>query len=229
MELRVVDIADLKEADVNAQVMAPKDFDRLTENIRTRGQMESLPYVAQPPGSDELRIVSGHHRTRAAGAAGLTRIPILVDTSALTRSQITAKQIAHNQLVGLSDEAIIRELLKELESVDDFLETGLPEEFLPGVATDSPPILMPHADFDWRTMSFVFLPHQLDDFRRLLDTLDGQQEIVAVAPRETFEAFARAVSQFQRIKEIRSAGTAVALLTELALEKIEEANDRTPD
>lgn len=218
----VLDFEDLKEQDVNAQVMSPKDFDRLTENIRTRGALESLPFCAQPGGQGEIQIVSGHHRVRAALAAGLTRGPVLLDTSLLTRSQIVAKQIAHNQLVGTSDEDVLKELLRELESVDDWLETGLPQSLMPG-HEDRITIDLPHADFDWRTVTIVFLPRQLEDFKRLLDSIAGHQDLVVVAEATAFSAFARATSAFSRLKEIRTAGTAIALLTEIALQELKTA------
>ena len=41
--IRIVKISELREQDVNAQQMSSRDFDRLTENIRIRGQVESLP------------------------------------------------------------------------------------------------------------------------------------------------------------------------------------------
>ncbi|HEU5032745.1 MAG TPA: ParB/Srx family N-terminal domain-containing protein, partial [Spirillospora sp.] len=58
----------LREQDVNAQTMSPRHFDRLTENIRGRGMIESLPYVYWPDEEGVPEIVSGHHRCRAARA-----------------------------------------------------------------------------------------------------------------------------------------------------------------
>jgi len=43
----VLPIAAVKEADVNAQVMQPREFERLTSNIRSRGQVESLHLSAE--------------------------------------------------------------------------------------------------------------------------------------------------------------------------------------
>src|SRR5215472_11348643 len=87
------DLAELKEQDVNAQQMQPRQMDRLTENIRIRGQIESLPYC--------------HHPARAARTAGLKRIPIIVDKQSMSKSRITAKQIAHNELHGEPDKDIL--------------------------------------------------------------------------------------------------------------------------
>ncbi len=67
----------LREQDKNARVMDAKPFQRLTENIKKNGQMESMPYchkTVSPGGSEEFSIISGHHRVRAARKAGLTEI-----------------------------------------------------------------------------------------------------------------------------------------------------------
>ncbi len=220
LELRYVRFSDLHEQDLNAQVMQPAEFERLVENIRTRGALESIPYAAQPPGQRYAEIVSGHHRVRAAIVAGISEGWVMVDTSPLTRSQITAKQIAHNQLVGRSDEAILRQLLERIDNVDDLLETGLQADMLPGPDIDHTALNTPHADFEWRTVTLTFLPHQMDSFTELVARLDGQQDMVGVAPVELFDAFARALMAFQRFKDVRSVGTAVAILTRMALEAV---------
>ena len=125
------DIADLREQDVNAQQMQPRHMDRLTENIRIRGQIESLPYCHQPDRAGPTSIVSGHHRARAARAAGMKRIPVIVDYQPMTKGRVVAKQIAHNELHGDPDEAILAQLVASLDSVDDLLMSGLDENWLP--------------------------------------------------------------------------------------------------
>jgi hypothetical protein len=48
--IKWVDVVNLKEQDLNAQVMEPRKFDALTQNIKLRGMLESLPYCSQPNG-----------------------------------------------------------------------------------------------------------------------------------------------------------------------------------
>jgi ParB-like chromosome segregation protein Spo0J len=88
-----VSIDDLREQDVNAHYMSPKTFDRLVENIKLRGALESMPYCAQPGGEGLIEIVSGHHRVRAAKVAGLTWVAILLDVSKMTRSTMLSSSI----------------------------------------------------------------------------------------------------------------------------------------
>lgn len=218
LELWVCTIAALKEQDVNAQIMTPAQFDRLTENIRTRGQVESLPYcylARNNPGPAE--IVSGHHRVRASRAAGLTEIPVILDRREMTRSQIVSKQLSHNALTGTSDADMLKELLKQVTTVDDLLATGLPENLLPTVDPNPTPITQPRADFDWRTVTFTFLPHQLDNFKTLIEHLNGAQDLVGVAPLDGFDTFAKALGGYSRIRDVRSIGMVIDLLTTVAL------------
>ena len=221
-------MTDLREQDLNAQVMQPAEYQRLVENIRNRGALESLPYCAQPPGQDYVNDVSGHHRVRAAFEAGMSDVWAMVDTSALTRSQTTAKRSpTTSSSVGL-DEAVLRQLLDRVINVDDLLETGLPERFMPSPPSDAVAILTPAADFDWRTISFAFLPHQLTDFDALIARLDGRQDLVAVAPLDVYDSFVKALGGFQRVRKVTSAGTAIALLTRMALDYV-AAQEVKPD
>jgi hypothetical protein len=220
--IRTVDIADLKEQDVNAHVMPPAMFERLVENIRITGRMESLPFCAQPKGSGPVEIVSGHHRVRAARKAGLTRVDVLVDTADLTRSQIVAKQLAHNALVGFDDRDLVKQLLAMVTNVDDLLESGLNADLLPTPDKFKVTLFTPHADYKWKTATFVFLSHQLDKFEELVKSLKSEAKTVCVACEGQFEPFMKAVAAFARERNILSAASAVATLTDLALEQARE-------
>ena len=72
LELWSLVISTLKEQDINAQVMDDRRMKILTSNIKNRGALESLPYVYKD--GDTFSIISGHHRVRAANAAGLKTI-----------------------------------------------------------------------------------------------------------------------------------------------------------
>ncbi len=224
-----VEIAALKEQDVNAQVMQPKDFERLVENIRGRGQVESLPYTHQPGGDGPVEIISGHHRARAARAAGQTTIPVILDTRPMRRSEVVAKQIAHNQLHGNPDDAILRQLVEMIDNVDDLLTTGLPEDYLPVYGDDDTNLALPHVEFIWKMVTLTFLPRQMDEFKEALDVIDAHSEIVGVADVELFERFAKAVHQYGRLKNIRNLGAVVALLTDIAVREVEAAAQAEED
>jgi hypothetical protein len=218
-----VEIAALREQDINAQVMQPRHFDRLTENIRSRGMLESLPYCHRPAGDGPVEIISGHHRVRAARAAGLTHIPALVDYRPMRRSTVIAKQIAHNELHGEADRDVLAHLVAMIDNVDDLLATGLPEDALPTVEPDDTTLAIPHGEFDWRMVTLVFLPHQLTEFKDTVAVIEAGTDMVGVANREQFEAFAAAVHDFGRCRDVRNFTTMVALLIDIARREVEQA------
>lgn len=218
---RVV-IAQVKEQDLNAQVMQPREFERLTENIRMRGALEQLPYCYQPDGEGVIEVVSGHHRLRAARQAGLSEVWVLVDTMPMRRTEVTAKAIAHNIIHGTPDENVLRELVATIDNVDDLLTTGLPEEFLPLVDDDNTQLQIPHADFDWRIVYLSFLPGQMADFQAAVEQIERQAEFVGVAQLDQFEEFAKACYTYGRLMNVKSISTTVAMLTELAVKAIDE-------
>jgi hypothetical protein len=227
MWVRVLPIADLREQDINANVMAPAVFERLVENVKRRGALESVPYCARPNDEGPTEIVSGHHRVRAAHAAGLKEVPVMVDTAEVTRSTVIAKQLAHNALDGDDDPDIVKQLVGFIDTPDDLLVTGLPPELLDLEDRDAIQLFTPRVDFGWKNVTFAALPHQLEQAKELVDQLDGRQDLVILTLPDQFDAFLAAAAKFARIKDIRSGGTAVALLIDTALAEIKAAEKET--
>lgn len=219
-----VEIAELREQDVNAHTMPPAKFERLVENVRSRGALESLPYCWQPGGEGPIEIVSGHHRVRAAQAAGLHEIAVLLDVARFARSTAIAKQLAHNALVGVDDPDLIQALLAEIDNPDDKLATGLPASVLEGQAeAEVASMFAPRIDFDYRTVSFAFLPHQQADLDRLIGLLEGRQDLVVVAPIEQYDELLKVAARYARLKQVRSGATAITLMVRGALAELEAA------
>ncbi|MFD3612364.1 ParB N-terminal domain-containing protein [Streptomyces atroolivaceus] len=221
--IRWVDVTTLREQDINAQVMQPRHFERLTGNIRKRGGLESLPYCHQPGGEGPVEVISGHHRSRAARAAGINRIPAIIDTRNMRRSEVIAKQIAHNELMGTPDKDVLAQLVSMIDNVDDLIATGLNEDQLPTVEADDTKLAIPHGEFDWRAATLMFLPHQMDDFKDAITAIASGTDIVMVAAAEQFDEFASAVYAFGRCKDVRNFTTMVALLTDIARREVEQA------
>lgn len=130
-EVRRINIKHLKEQELNAQEMPKHQFDALVRNIKNDGELQSLIYVHQPDGPDgEIRIISGHHRVRAAYKAGLTEVPCIVETAPLSPSQIRARQLAHNQIHGESDPKLLAQILEEIDDVIELTATGFTDQEL---------------------------------------------------------------------------------------------------
>ncbi|WP_405961243.1 ParB N-terminal domain-containing protein [Streptomyces sp. NBC_00024] len=221
--IKWVEVTTLREQDINAQVMQPRHFERLTGNIRKRGALESLPYCHQPGGKGPVEVISGHHRSRAARSAGLPRIPVIVDTRTMRRSEVIAKQIAHNELHGNPDKDVLATLVSMIDNVDDLIATGLDESQLPTVEPDDTKLAIPHGEFDWRSVTLMFLPHQMEDFKDAITAIANGTDLVGVASVEQFEEFASAVYAFGRCKEVRNFTTMIALLIDIARREVDQA------
>lgn len=212
---------ELREQDINPQVMPPTMFGQLVANVGKRGLLESVPFCAVPAGKEAPEIVSGHKRVRAAREARLQRVVILLDTSGLTRSEVAAKVIAHNNISGHSDRQVMAELAQEIEDIEARLEAFLPPELDTLKLEPMDPLLSPTVTFDWKTVTFAFLPHQLDDLQALIAAMPGAQDLVAVADVAQFDAFAEALAQFSRFRDVKSANQALALMVRLALDVVQ--------
>jgi ParB-like chromosome segregation protein Spo0J len=70
----------------------PKAMFELAQTIARDKRLESLPLCAKTERG--LEIISGHHRIRAATAAGISEMFVLVGVTGLIRSQIAAKQFS---------------------------------------------------------------------------------------------------------------------------------------
>lgn len=219
MVLAEVRIEHLRDADVNAHVMPRARFERLVANIKRRGQMESLLYCAQPGGEGHITIVSGHHRRKAALDAGITTAWVLIDRARLTRSQLIAKQLAHNFLVGHDDVDIVKALLGKITDPDDLLASGAPADLLGDVEKMAAVNLFtPALDFQYQTVALAFLPLQMAELEKYLSRFDADQDLLILGHEAQFRPFLEALTRFAKVKKIRAGATAVAELVRLANE-----------
>lgn len=227
--IRVVQGSALKEQDINAQQMEPTKFERLVENIRQRGALESIPYCSRPNDEGPISIVSGHHRAKAARMAGLTSFPVLIDTDPMPRSLIRAKQIAHNELSGSPDEEILRKMIEQIDDVEDMLVSGLGEEYLTPLAQSTTTLDLPKADFDWRMTTLMFLPEQMERFNDLLALIDKHSDMIGVARVDQFDEFSRALVEYGHVRNIKNMAAVVDSLTSIALREIAAAAEGKAD
>ncbi len=216
MKLYMALLDKLREQDVNARILPTSEHNTLVNNIRNRGRLESVPYCVLNNGQAE--IVSGHHRVRAAREAGVTEAPVLVDESGLSRSEIVAKQLAHNRIQGFDDPETLRRLFSILDTPDLILASGLADDLLELPLVDLESGITPYMDMGWKTVTLTFLPHQLKNFTDLIDAIPPS-DLVGVAGVEQYERFMEAALKYARLRDIRNIGTALALLSEVALEQ----------
>ena len=217
-----VPIDKVKEQDINARIMKNEMQDQLTANIKKRGQLESLPLLVLKDG--KLEIISGHHRFKSARAAGMKEILVIVDVSGLSRSQIAAKQLAHNAISGFDDDSTLREIVKMITDVDDMIESYVGKDIMEEPLEQYDKMLSPAIQFDFKNITFAFLPHQVQDMNVLIKNLETTApEIVGVAPYEQCKMFVETLSKYQKFTDIRNVGAAIHSMIHTANEKMEEA------
>ena len=220
MKIYMANLGSLREQDINARILPAAEHNTLTNNLRNRGKMESVPYCALVDG--KVEIVSGHHRIRAAREAGITEAPILVDESGLVREEIVAKQLAHNRLSGFDDDATLKQLFASLNDPSLILESGLADDLMVLPHVDLAVGITPALDMDWKVITLTFLPHQLENFNAVIDMMPSS-DLVGLAPLSDYQRFIDALIKWGRYKNVRNLGTALALLADIALAELAEA------
>jgi hypothetical protein len=234
LKIAKIGLGALIEQDLNARVMSREKFNnQLTNNIKNRGTLESLPYCAKT--EKGIEIISGHHRIRAARQAHLPYTFVLLDTNNLTRDEITAKQLAHNSINGVDDKEILAQLFKSITDLNAQIESAIDPKDIEIKLPDK--IEMPEIDIgmDFKHISFFFLPSQLQDFKEVIESVAGDEVMVGVSDYAQFQAFKEAVNKAQKIEDIRSVGTALARMCEIVLahykpieEKMEQERQIVP-
>ena len=215
-----VGIDRVKEQDLNARVMKNEMQDQLTANIAKRGQLESLPFLVQT--ENALEIISGHHRIKSARAAGLKEFIAIVDESGLSRSQIAAKQLAHNAISGFDDDSTLKEIVKMITDVDDMIESFVGKEIMEEPLAEYDKMLSPAVQFDFKNVTFAFLPHQVNDMDVLIKALEQTApDIIGVAAYDQCKQFVEALAKYQKFTDIRNVGAAIHSMVESANEKMD--------
>ena len=214
----------IREQDINARIMKNEMQRQLTDNIKKRGQLESLPFCALTCEGTRIEIISGHHRIRSGKDAGLKEFFVILDISGLNRSKITAKQIAHNAISGFDDQSTLKELAKMLDDVDDMIESYAGKEILAEVNEELEKYLSPRIEFDWKNISFLFLPHQISDLDKLLErTKNLSPDYIGVSSLDEYKPFIETLVKYQGFADIKNLGAAIHAMTKLSLSVMNDA------
>lgn len=204
----------------NARYMNPQTFARLVANVKKDGRLESVPLVWRAEDGG-IEIISGHHRIAAAKEAGLERIVVMF-ANAATRDEVVARQLSHNAIVGQDDLALLKELYDGLGDLTAKFYTGLSDElekfstvgisFRPGTFTE---------------FVVAFGPEEVEKFDDLVAEVKermkaGSDSVIRASRTEEEEPFLRAIRSVKRAENIKSNGTALARIVQLAKMKLDE-------
>ena len=218
----------LHEQDKNARVMPLEKFDRLTANIAKDKRLESFPLVTPSTsqgGSAEFSIISGHHRVRAARAAGLQFIPVISLDQPLTKDEIISKQLAHNALSGYDNVQILAELYNEMESINEKLASGVAEtDFqieVPSISADDIEV-----HFDFELLNILFMPKQAQRFDEILGIIDPSAKLY-LADKADFDRMKNAIQEISKRDNVRNISAILARMLDI-VEEYHTAHPYTP-
>jgi len=198
----------LREQDVNARVMSDTKFTSLVNNIKNDKRLESLPlctWETNKSGNRQLGIISGHHRTRAARAASVMIIFVLVFESTLDSNSVKAKQLAHNAINGTDDSAKLKEIYDSIDDIRSKIESAITQDELNysvgQVKTEDLSISM-----DFEMLNICFFPNQKAEFETVLDLMDKDQtgDNVLVSELAAFDKFKKAAKKVSKSENIRN-------------------------
>ena len=160
-ELRKVDPRTLKRREVNARYMEPAQFKRLVDNFKADGRPTGVATVCQND-DGSLEILSGHHRTEAAIAAGFDEVEVLVITTPLDEERKTAIQLSHNSISGQDNPSLLVQLYESLD-LEAKKFSGLTDAVLKELQNVSVSALAA-ATVKYEELQINFLPEDLADF-----------------------------------------------------------------
>jgi hypothetical protein len=217
LELWKVPIAALREQHINARAMSKPMFERLSQTIARDKRLESLPLCAKTERG--LEIISGHHRVRAATAAGISEMFVLVDVTGLSRSQIAAKQLAHNAIEGTDNEQLLAEIYRQIENAEGKLEAFIDQKLdieLPKVKIEGL-----DAEVDFRSTLLLFLPRVKERLDRALEYIrsTGQRlDGVYIASESDYSPLEKAVRKINEEYDVRVVADIIGKMADLALQ-----------
>lgn len=227
LELIMIDPKKLKGQRVNARYMKAETMNRLRENIKKAGTLESLPLVYLEEGGDYY-IISGHHRVEAACEAQLPLILALVDKPA-SHDEVVSKQLAHNSLSGEDDKVLLAELFKSIQDIEWRMRSGLNDE-IGKISYDSLSFKLAAL----QEFMVLFIPEDIEKFDEVMeqlagDVVTGSRSVVRMAPKEDWKRFAEVLRKVKKFEDIKSNGIALGRMVELAAERIEQLKKEAVD
>ena len=216
-KLAVVSPRDVAHVDKNAHYMSSQTYKKLVGNIRSDGNLSSLPFCWR--GADGRFVaLSGNHRVDAARDAQVESILVLYTDRDLSRPEQVAIQLSHNALVGDDEPTALRELWREVNSAALKIYSGLDEKVLD--ALEPANVLRPkEAALRFEELSILFLPHErerMEETARLLADCAKRKKVRHwLAPLEEFDRFFDGLLDFKETANIVNTGTAILAMLDI--------------
>lgn len=224
LTLVYVEVALVRDQDINARTMPKKMLDQLIENIKGAGTLESVPLLVKTDGL--YSIISGHHRIRAARAAGISHVLCLTYEN-LTHSRVRSKQLAHNTIEGKDDPEVLKRIWDQITEVQAQFEAFVDRRVFSAIPE---PVSFRPVDIDLesraKAMLLVFMGVQKQDYDAAVEAIMPKAKVDAayLAHRSDYDAWASALRRTRDELEISNVPTAVAEMARLAMQRLDQLN-----
>lgn len=159
----IINIKEIEESPINAQVLNDADFRRLVKNLKKDKCLTSSILIMEQE-NKKYMCISGHHRLKAALKAGITEAPALIIPE-IPESDRIRLQLSHNDINGSPDLEILK-ILQEKLNEDDFELVEMLQDFK-APKEDGFEVCEPQ----YKYISVCLLPENFEIFEQLLEDL----------------------------------------------------------
>lgn len=230
----------LREQDLNARVMDGEKFSALVHAVEQDKRLESLPlctWQINKAGNEELGLISGHHRTRAARAASVMEIFVMVFDEKLDAGWLKAKQLAHNSINGVDDPQKVAEIYNSIEELKAKIASTIKPEQLKYEADNIKSEDL-RLKMDFEILNILFLSNQKEDFELALKLIQADSgENIFVAEYQAFDKFKKAAQKVSKADNIRNVSSILYRMIQIVknhyekieMEKSVEGNNQGTD
>jgi len=203
----------------NAHYMEKEKLDRLVDNVSKDGFLSQLPFGMKRKEDGKYLILSGNHRLKAAIKAKLEFILILYIDEVSRDTQI-AYQLSHNALVGKDDVQMLKDIYKEIQSIEAKEFTGLNGMNFLDIEKLSVSAIN-DGDIELTEIKFLFVESRKMEVRQVLAELERQnidKECAIVIG--SFDAFIKTMTEVKKVYGIKSNTIAFGKMIEICKEAI---------
>jgi len=208
----------------NAHYMEKATLDHLTENVAHDGFLSQLPFGMKRKEDGKYVILSGNHRLKAAIKAHLEYILILYIDEVDKDTQL-GYQLSHNSLVGKDDVQILKEIYREIDSIEMQKFSGLNGINFVDVKKISVPSIG-DGDIELTEMKFQFIESKSNSVKNVLQALEEMNiDENSSLVYGSFEAFISCCQNIKRKFNVKSRSIAFSKMIDICqdyLNKLEE-------
>ena len=159
----LIDVSQIRESDINPQVIGEKEFGRLVKTLKRDGTLTSTTLLFEEA-PDKYRCVSGHHRIKAARKANINQIPAIIIRD-VDESTLTRLQLQHNDIHGEPDKDLVLQLQQFIEGEERELVNFIGDDFIIKEDVFDTKIVL------YEYVIFCLLPESKEEFKQIIDEI----------------------------------------------------------